>query len=45
MYLFVGNLVLSQPSLAEEKIEIIHQIQSSEGLNDINLITLMVNLN
>ncbi len=33
MYLFVGTLVLQQASLAEEKIEVIHLIQSSKGLS------------
>ncbi len=33
MYLFFGTLVLPQPSLAEEKIEVIPLIQSSEGLS------------
>jgi len=33
IYLFIGTLVLPQPSLAEEKIEVIPLIQSSEGLS------------
>ena len=33
MTLFVGTLVLPQTSLAEEKIEVIPLIQSSEGLS------------
>ena len=34
--LFFGTLVLSQPSLAEEKIEVIPLIQSSKGLSGKN---------
>ena len=33
IYLFIGTLVLPQPSLAEEKIEVIPIIQSSKGLS------------
>ena len=36
IYLFVGTLVLPQPSLAEEKIEVIPIIQSSKGLSGKN---------
>ena len=37
-FLFVGSLVLPQPSFAEEKIEVIPIIQSSKGLSGKNLI-------
>ena len=36
LYLFFGTLVLPQPSLSEEKIEVITLIQSSEGLSGKN---------
>ena len=36
IYLFIGALALSHPSLAEEKIEIIPLIQSSKGLSGKN---------
>ena len=36
IYLFVGTLVSPQPSLAEEKIEVIPIIQSSKGLSGKN---------
>ena len=36
IYLFAGTLVLPQPSFAEEKIEVIPLIQSSEGLSGKN---------
>ena len=36
IYLFVGTLVSTQPSLAEEKIEVIPIIQSSKGLSGKN---------
>ena len=36
IYLFIGTLVLPQPSLAEEKIEVIPIIQSSKGLSGKN---------
>ena len=36
IYFFVGTLVLPQPSFAEEKIEVIPLIQSSEGLSGKN---------
>ena len=32
-FLFIGTLALPQPSLAEEKIEVIPIIQSSKGLS------------
>ena len=35
-FLFIGTLVLPQPSLAEEKIEVIPIIQSSKGLSGKN---------
>ena len=35
-FLFIGTLALPKPSLAEEKIEVIPLIQSSEGLNGKN---------
>ncbi len=35
-FLFVGTLVLPQPSLTEEKIEVIPIIQSSKGLSGKN---------
>ena len=36
IYLFIGILALQQPSLAEEKIEVIPLIQSSKGLSGKN---------
>ena len=33
IFLFIGTLVLPQPILAEEKIEVIPLIQSSKGLS------------
>jgi len=36
IYLFIGTLALPQTSLAEEKIEVIPLIQSSEGLSGKN---------
>ena len=33
-FLFIGTLALAQPSLAEEKIEVMPIIQSSKGLSD-----------
>ena len=36
IYLFLGALALQQPSLAEEKIEVIPLIQSSKGLSGKN---------
>ena len=35
-FLFIGTLALSQPSLGEEKIEVIPIIQSSKGLSGKN---------
>ena len=35
-FLFIGTLALPQPSLAEEKIEVIPIIQSSKGLSGKN---------
>ena len=35
-FLFFGTLALPQPSFAEEKIEVIHIIQSSKGLSGKN---------
>ena len=35
-FLFIGTLALSQPSLAEEKIEVIPIIQSSKGISGKN---------
>ena len=35
-FLFIGTLALPQPSLAEEKIEVISIIQSSKGLSGKN---------
>ncbi len=35
-FLFIGTLALPQPSFAEEKIEVIHIIQSSKGLSGKN---------
>ena len=43
--LFIGNLALPQPSLAEEKIEVIPIIQSSKGLSVKILIISRVSLN
>ena len=36
VYLFIGTLVLPQPSLTEEKIEVIPLIQTSKGLSGKN---------
>ena len=36
IYLFIGTIVLPQPTLAEEKIEVIPLIQSSKGLGGKN---------
>ena len=36
IYLFIGTLALPQPSLAEEKIEVIPLIQTSKGLSGKN---------
>jgi len=35
-FLFIGTLALPQPSLAEEKIEVIPIIQNSKGLSGKN---------
>jgi len=44
-FLFIGNLALPYPSLAEEKIEVIPIIQSSKGLSGKILIISRVSLN